>query len=219
MRKPWTLLLVGLVLGAALPVLARAPEALSIIINGHPVSGKALWYKEKIYVPLEDVAASTGGTYQYDERTGTARVTVGGGAARPGTPRVQQSSLDERPYIRVVWERKYVTGDNARVVTTLKNVGEATAQNFEAICIFKDDTLNELTAITRPIGSLGPGESRTVEFAMYDTSGVAGYPAYGYGTGGYYYPTGSVAGVGRGDKVLVDGHWTRIYYELKFNYQ
>lgn len=218
MRKSWTLLLVGLVLGAALPVLARAPEALSIIINGHPITGKALWYKEKIYVPLEDVAASTGGTYQFDERTGTARVTVGGSGS--GARVQQQSTSDERPYIRVVWERKYLTGSNARVVTTLKNVGEASAQNFEAICIFKDDTLNELTAVTRPVGSLAPGESRTIEFAMYDTNVSAGYPAYGYGgPGGYYYPTGNTGGISRGDKILIDGHWTRIYYELKFNYQ
>lgn len=216
MRKPWILLLVGLVLGAALPVLARAPESLSVFINGFPLGGKALWYKEKIYVPLEDVAASTGGTYQFDASTGTARVTVGGGAQR-GAP-AARTGIEERPYIQVVWERKYLTGSNARVVVTLKNVGEAPAQNFEALCIFKDDTLRELTAVTRPLGTLAPGESRTVEFALYDTN-VAAYPPYAYGPGGYYYPTGSVVGVGRGDKILVDGQWTRIFYELKFNYQ
>lgn len=215
MRKSWSLLVLGLLLGAALPVLARAPDALTIFVNGYPMAGKALWYKDRIYVPLEDVAKSTGGAYQYDATTGTARISVGA----PTATAIRREEPDQRPLVRVVWERKYLGGANARVVASLKNVGEAPAVNLEAICIFKDDTLNELSAVSRPVGNLLPGETRTVEFALYDTSVAGGYPSYGYGPGGYYYyPGGSTGSLSR-DKILVDGNWTRIYYELKLNYQ
>lgn len=204
-----------LVLALAGAVLARAPQSLTIFINGFPMTGKALFYKDKIYVPLEDVARSTGGTYSFDEASGTARVTVGAPA-----PTSQAAPAEGTPYVKVTWERKYLYGTNAKVVATLSNRGEAPARNLEVTCIFKDGTLNELNAVTRALGTLAPGESRTVEFILFD-SATAAYPTYGYYNGYYYYyPAAGVAGAGiGGDKINIGGHWTWIFYELRMNYQ
>lgn len=197
MRKLCTALLVCLV---ALPVLAVAPKALSVVINGYPVKGKALWYKGKVYVPLEEVAAATGGTYSYDPASGLAAVTVGA-AAPPARREVV------RPYIKVRWEKKYMTGGNAKVLATISNSGDVPAENVEAICIFKDGSLREVTAVTREVGRLLPGENRTLEFNLFE-----GYVVNQWGTpvvgDGLYY-----------DKILLNGEWTRVSYELKFNYQ
>lgn len=213
-RRTWFLIAaLGGILTLA-PALAGTPESLSILINGYAFSGKALWYKGKIYVPLEEVAKSTGGTFGYDPATGEAVVTVG---APPAELRAATPASGARPYIKVTWERKYLSGNNARVMATLTNQGDAPARDLEAICIFKDGYLNEIGAVARPLGTLGPGQSRTVEFQLYQESSLV-YPSYAYTGGYYYYPGGGLIG-GSGDKILVNGHWTRIYYELKFNYR
>ncbi len=196
-KKRW---LIGLVLLVTLPVLAAAPRALSVVINGYPVKGKALWYKGKVYVPLEEVAAATGGSYRYNPATGLAEVTVGLAAA-PARREVV------RPYIKVRWEKKYLTGNNAKVLATISNTGDTVAENVEAICIFKDGNLREVTAVTRDVGRLMPGENRTLEFNLFD-----GYVVNSYGA-----PI--VADGMIHDKILLNGEWTRVSYELKFNYQ
>ncbi|MCE7873970.1 hypothetical protein DYH09_26860 [bacterium CPR1] len=181
-------------------LLAAAPRALSVVINGHPVKGKALWYKGKVYVPLEEVAAATGGSYSYNPQTGQAEVMVG----NPPPP-IRRELI--RPYIKVRWEKKYLTGNNARVLATISNTGDAAAENVEAICIFKDGSLREVTAVTRDVGRLLPGESRTLEFNLFEGYVVSAYGAPIVADGLLH------------DKILLNGEWTRVSYQLKFNYQ
>ncbi len=202
-KLSWIMILLTAVL-VAMPggreLLAAAPRALSVVINGYPVKGKALWYKGKVYVPLEEVAAATGGSYSYNPQTGQAEVMVG----NPPPP-VRRELI--RPYIKVRWEKKYMTGNNAKVMATISNTGDAAAENVEAICIFKDGSLREVTAVTREVGRLLPGESRTLEFNLFE-----GYVVNSYGA-----PI--VADGLIHDKILLNGEWTRVSYQLKFNYQ
>ncbi|MCA9797165.1 MAG: hypothetical protein KC910_35385 [Candidatus Eremiobacteraeota bacterium] len=216
-RKTRICLLLAVFVVAALPVLAKAPEALTVFVNGYRVTGKALWYKGRIYVPLEDVASATNGQYNYDETNRTASVMVGPPNAAAGSPTLVLPSQAERPYLKVVWEKKYTTGTNARVLATVINRGSSQANDVEAICIFKDETLQEVSAVARPVGTLAPGQSRTVEFKLFESEASA--PNYAYpGYAGYSYGAPIVSGVGRRGEVLLDGQWTRISYELKFNY-
>lgn len=179
------------IVAIALPVLAKAPEALTVFVNGYRVTGKALWYKGRIYVPLEDVANSTNGHYNYDPSRKVASASIGSAVAGPEQPAAASA---ERPFIEVVWEKKYTTGNNARVVATLTNQGSLPARDLEAICIFKDSSLQELTSVTRPVGTLGPGQTRTVEFQLFNSQS----PTQG--------------------EIAASKQWNRISYELRFNY-
>lgn len=67
-----TLLVMALAVSAAL----AAPRALSITINETPFSGKALWYKERVYVSAEDLAVSLHATYSFNPKTGEVRITL-----------------------------------------------------------------------------------------------------------------------------------------------
>lgn len=176
----------------AVPVFAAAPQALSVLINGQAMQGKALWYKGRIYVPLEDVASSTHGTYRYDQNTGKAEVTVGQG----GKVSVQAG----RPHLKVKWEKKYVTATNAQVLATIVNNGQGVARNVEAVCTFKDPTLRELSASMQRAGDLKPGESRTLEFRLYEQPLQSGNCQFCGQFGGQQM------------------RWSRINHELTFNY-
>lgn len=102
----------------ALPVIAQAPKAISIIVNGVPLQGKALNYKGRLYVPLEDVAAATGGTFTTDPATGvvTATVPMQRTAMRPpGEVAPARPDPGPRPFIKVLFERKYVEQTNAQI--------------------------------------------------------------------------------------------------------
>lgn len=184
-------------------LLAQAPQSLSVLVNGYVLHGKALWYKGKVYVPLEDLATSTGGSYNYDPRTRVARATV-------GRPLRKFPGEVQRPVLKVVWQRKYTSPDNARVLATIANEGQVPANDVQVICIFKDETLQEISASTRNIGNLNPGQRRTVEFQLFGGGMRSDYPGYSP-----VYPWAPSVGPG---EVLVDGTWTRISYELKFNY-
>ena len=184
----------------ALPVLAQVPQALSIIINGVPLQGKALNYKGRLYVPLEDVAAATGGSFHTDARTGVVTATVLMPApARPGEL--------QRPYIKVVYERKYTEQNNARVIATIVNQGENAAENVDMICIFKGNQ-REITSYVQNLGTLQPGERRTLEFRLFEGS-----------TAPDYYTPNFAPGAVPDDKVYFNGEWVRLSYEFKFNYQ
>lgn len=209
MRNSWFLVLglvLGLIPGGVLPVLARAPGALKIFINDHPLAGKALWYRDRIYVPLEEVARSTGGTFTYDPSTGSARVRVGGpsdGPASAGPP-------EPRP--EVAWEREYPGGENLRVVACVRNAGGETARDLQVRCVFRDEEGRVLGTVLRAVGDLPPGQSRTVEFALVEAGAPGGYPAYGYGPGGYYYHPADPES--RSGQVRVEGRWTKVAHEL-----
>ncbi len=208
MKRRW--LAAFVLVAVALPVLAQAPKALTIFVNGYALQGKALWYKGRIYVPLEDVAKSTGGTFNYVTGTGTAQATVGAAGVPAPTAVVPATTTTttvapagSRPYLKVVYERKYTTGNVAKVLATVVNQGQLPAGNIEVICTFKDGLGRELTSQLQPAGNLNPGESRTLEFSFV-----------GYGFGPPLSP-----GYGQEDHLWIDGHWTRISYALKFNYQ
>lgn len=191
-RKLWMACLLLL----AIPCIAQAPQALSIIINGVPLQGKALYYKNRVYVPLEDVARATGGEYAVDSSTGVIHATV-------LTPTAGRKGEVSRPYLKVVYERKYTMGSNARVLATIVNQGPKPASNVEVLCTFKDGVRRELGASVQNLGSMAPGERRTVEFRLFEAantpSGFVGAPPY--------------------DQIYIDGVWTRVSYELTFNYQ
>ena len=61
----------------SLPVFAAAPKRLSVIIGGAPLEGKALWYDNQVYVPLESVSKALEGQYHYDAVQGVASVHLG----------------------------------------------------------------------------------------------------------------------------------------------
>jgi hypothetical protein len=184
------------------PVIAQAPQAMSIIVNGVAMQGKALNYKGRLYVPLEDLATATGGKYTLDAQTGTVVATVltPNNAGRPGEIL--------RPFLKVTYERKYTSQSNARVLATIVNQGDRLAKNVEVFCVFKSGATRELNTAVQNLGDLGPGERRTLEFRLYDSGSV---------------PTNQepVVSVGRApdDHVLVNGEWVRVSYELKFQYQ
>ena len=82
--------LLGIALLTALvgpPALAQMRQALSIVVNGVALQGKALTYKGRVYVAVEDLARATGGTYNYDSTTQVMKATIPqGGAPRGNYP-------------------------------------------------------------------------------------------------------------------------------------
>ena len=185
-----------------IPVIAQAPQAMSIIVNGVAMQGKALNYKGRLYVPLEDIATATGGKYTVDAQTGTVVATVltPNNAGRPGEA--------VRPFIKVTYERKYTTQSNAKVLATIVNQGDRPAKNVEVFCVFKSGALRELNTAVQNVGDLAPGERRTLEFRLYESGSVPNNQE----------PAVSVGQV-PDDRVLVNGEWVRVSYELKFQYQ
>ena len=184
----------------AVPVLAQAPQALSIIINGVALQGKALQYKGRLYVPLEDIAVSTGGSFSTDPKTGIVTATV-------LTPSGARRGEMQRPFIKVVYERKYTEHSNARVLATILNQGEKPAENVEMMCTFKGNA-RELNTYVQNVGTLKPGERRTVEFRLYEAANAAQNGAQP-----------GTLGVVPDDKVFINGEWQRVSYEFHFNYQ
>jgi len=61
----------------AVPALAQAPKELKIYLNQHPYTGKAIWYKDEIYVPLADIVRNLGGSFAYNHTTGVVNVSIG----------------------------------------------------------------------------------------------------------------------------------------------
>jgi hypothetical protein len=214
-RKKVAIVLAAFLIGG--PVLAQAPTALSIIVNGVPLEGKALMYKGRVYVPLEDVAHSTGGSYSYDPKTGIVEAMIASQAERQRMPEPQSSlppalpgrshEAAVRPVLSVSQAKKYVSPSNARVIATVSNNGSVPAQNVEAVCTFKDGELHEIGASFQMLGSLSPGESRTVEFRLYDSGSGSTVAS----------PVGSV-GAPPDDKILLYGNWTRVSYNIQLNY-
>lgn len=192
------------VLGALIvPVMAQAPGAISIVVNGVAMQGKALNYKGRLYVPLEDVAKATGGSYHLDSGTGIVTATI------PTTPnQAVRPNEFTRPHLKVTYERKYTTLSNARVIATISNNGEQVARNVEVFCIFKGGANRELSTAVQNAGDLSPGERRTLEFRLFEAANVASP-----------YDQGIATGQIPEDRVLINGEWTRVSYELRFQYQ
>ena len=197
-----------LCLAVPLVALAAAPKSLSVLINGKALSGKALWYDGKIYVPLKSVSKAIGGKYRYDSNRGLASVDLSRGRNITISPA-------ERPSLKIVKERVYSTGDNMKVMATIVNNGLVTAREIEATCTFHGTSRNELVASMAQLPALKPGERKTIEFWLYeqripDVDG--GRP--------YAQPI-SVPGAyaGRNSQhVYIGTDWQRVTYELEFDY-
>lgn len=195
MKSRKLLWLLALVL-IAVPCIAQVPQALSIVINGIPLQGKALYYKNRVYVPLEDVAHATGGQYSADPSTGVVQATV-------LTPIPARRGELQRAFLKVLYQRKYTSGTNARVLATIVNQGSKPAENVEVFCTFKDGVRRELGGSVQTVGNLKPGERRTLEFRLFEMANQPGF----------------FAGAPADDSVMVNGIWTRVSYELRFDYQ
>lgn len=199
------LLLAALLL--ALPVFAAAPKSLSVLIGGVALDGKALWYDNKVYVPLESVSKAVGGSYSYDASRGVASVDMG--------PRRQTLPSNARPYLKALNARSFSTGDNLRVLATVVNSGTAPARDIEITCTFESAYLGEITASVADLPELNPGEQKTVEFWLYeqripDTSGGRPY-AQPMAVPGSYLARGN-------DYVYVSGNWARVTHNLHFRF-
>jgi hypothetical protein len=181
------------------PALAQMQQVLSIVVNGVALQGKALTYKGRIYVAVEDLAQATGGTYQYNSTTHVMQATIPqGGVARP----VSAVRSGQRPWIKVVSEKKYVYADNAIVYATLKNASAWPALNVEVSCIFRGEGLRELGQSVQKLPVLQPGEQTTLEFRLFESANMQSY--------GPLPPEGSL---------VLNGSFTPISHNLKMNYQ
>ena len=153
-------ILAALILFLALPVFAAAPGTLSVLLGGVPMEGKALWYEDQIYVPLESVSKAVGGEYHFDESQGIASVNIRGTKLEPRP--------QERPYLKVKKQRTYSTGDNLKVLATIINTSGVPAEDIEVTCTFRDSSLQEITASVAQLPLLRPGQRKTIEFWLYE---------------------------------------------------
>jgi len=205
--KKRALTILILLFSATLIALAAAPTSLSVLINGKALSGKALWYDGKIYVPLKSVSQALDAHYEYDPNQGLASVDMGG-------PRTLVSPAD-RPNLQVSRERVYSTGDNLKVMATIVNKGLVPAREVEITCTFHGVSRNELTASVAQLPELRPGERKTVEFWLYEQripDATGGRP--------YAQPM-SVPGAytGRGSQhVYIGTDLQRVTFDLEFDY-
>lgn len=203
-------LILALLLLAALPLvaLAAAPNSLSVIINGKALSGKALWYDGKIYVPLKSVSQALDGNYSYNPETGLAAINLDDRGIR--------ISPADRPMLAVSRERSFSTGDNLKVLATVTNKGLVTAKDVELSCTFYGTSRLELTASVAQIPELKPGQRKTVEFWLYEQR----IPDENGGRA-YAQPI-SVPGAYAGKDnqyVYLGQRWERVTYDWEFNYR
>ncbi len=204
-RTRWIALLAALL---AIPVFAAAPKALSVIIGGVALDGKALWYDNQVYVPLESVSDALGGQYRLDQDRGVASVELARTAPAPHPA--------ARANIQTISERRYSTGDNLKVLATVKNTGSVAARDIEVTCTFQSGYLGEITSSIANLPELQPGQRKTLEFWLYeqripDASGGRPY-AQPMSVTGSFQPRGN-------DYVYVAGYWERVTHNLKFNFQ
>ena len=193
--------LLGLALLGALivpPALAQMQQVLSIVVNGVALQGKALTYKGRVYVAVEDLANATGGSYHYDATSHVMQATIPQG----GPGRSNTAVGGERPYIKVVSEKKYVYANNAIVYATIKNASKSPALNLEVSCLFRGEGLRELGQSVQKVPLLQPGQQTTLEFRLFETANTQTY--------GPLPPEGSM---------VFNGSFTNISYNLKMNYQ
>jgi hypothetical protein len=208
-----SLLALALVALAATAI-AAAPRALSIYLDDTPFAGKALWYKDRVYVSLEDLAGTMNATYSFKPSTGEVRVTFPARGASSAAPAVARSAGPVFPHVKVAWEQKYVFPNNAKIVAQFKNEGEATARSVEVVCIFKDTVLKPITADVKYLGDIEPGGVRTAEFYLYPGGGYA--PGAPIASGGWYGYAGF--GIVDDDKISIRGTLSSIHHEFRLTY-
>lgn len=188
----------------AAPALAQIPQVLSIVVNGVALQGKALFYKGRVYVAVEDLAKATGGSCAYEPSNKTLQATIpsGPGVARQAyAPRPAQSA-PERPWLKVESEKKYVYANNAIVFATIRNASKVPASNVEVTCTFRGGDTRELGQTLRVIPELQPGQATTLEFRLFETANTEAF--------GPIPPEGNM---------VLNGAFTRISYTLKMDYR
>lgn len=199
------LLLLAMLL--SLPVFAAAPKSLSVLIGGVALDGKALWYDNQVYVPLESVSKAVGGTYNYDSSKGLASVEL--------VPQQPPLPPNARPYLKTLNARSYSTGDNLKVLATVVNSGSAPARDIEITCTFESGYLGEIISSVANLPELAPGQQKTVEFWLYEQrlpDAVGGRPyAQPMSVPGSYLARGN-------DYVFVGGNWQRVTHSLHFKF-
>ena len=190
----------------ALPVLAAAPKKLSVLIGGVALEGKALWYDNQVYVPLESVSKAIDGRYHYDASKGVATVDIGSSR----TP-----STSGRAHLKALESRSFSTGDNLRVLATVINSGDGPARDVEILCTFGSGYLGDINVSIANIPELAPGQRKTVEFWLYEQR----IPDH---TGGRPYAQpmavpGSFLARGN-DYVYLRNGWERVTHNLQFRF-
>lgn len=195
-------------MAATLVALAAAPASLSVTINGKALSGKALWYDGKIYVPLKSISQALDGEYSYDPDTGLASVSLS-----DTSPAATSADF---PVLRVTRDRAYSTGDNLKILATVVNKGLVTAKDIELTCTFMGTSRQQLNASVAQIPELKPGQRKTVEFWLYeqrlpDENGGRAY-AQPMSVPGAYLGKDS-------QHVYIGQNWQRVSYQWEFNYR
>lgn len=193
----------------SLPVFAAAPKRLSVIIGGAPLEGKALWYDNQVYVPLESVSKALEGQYHYDAVQGVASVHLGSKHA------VKNSRTASRPFLKALETRSFSTGDNLKVLATVVNSGNAPAREVEIVCTFESGYLGAINVSIANLPEIAPGQRKTVEFWLYEQR----IPDH---TGGRPYAQpmavpGSFLARGN-DYVYLGGGWQRVTHNLQFRF-
>lgn len=204
------LLAVALILAVATGIWA-APRALSIFVNETPFAGKALWYKDRVYVSLEDLAGTLGATYSFKPSTGEVRLSFPNRGAGTGPATVVHTNGPVRPYVKVSWEQKYMFPNNAKIIAQFKNVGEAMAQHVEVVCVFKDNLQKPITADVKYLGDIEPNGVRTAEFYLYPNGG---YAPGAIVDAGYYAGFGIVDD----DKISIRGTLSTVNHQFRLMY-
>lgn len=184
----------------AAPALAQIPQVLSIVVNGIALQGKALFYKGRVYVAVEDIARATGGHCHYDPTNKTLQATIP--SSGPGMAANPRPQAPERPWLKVVSEKKYVYANNAVVFATIRNTSKTPAANVEVSCTFRGDGLRELGQSIQRIPELLPGQSTTLEFRLFEQPNTEPF--------GPTPPEGNM---------VYNGAFTPISYVLKMDYR
>lgn len=170
---------------------------LSITVNGVPLQGRALIYKGRVYVAIEDLAEATGGTSKYDAGNRTLQATIREANSAPATP------SGARPLLKVESEKKVVTQSNATVFATLRNTSKTAARNLKVDCTFSAAINGQTLGVTtRQVEELAPGRTVELEFRLFPDVSMP-YTGAGNREGVLRTPEGE----------------TRVNYALKMDYQ
>lgn len=224
MKKILFAFLAGLLVS---PVLAEAPKSLNIYLNERPYAGKAIWYKNEVYVPLADMVRNLGGTFAFNHTTGEMHINLGAvppagptrGTAPGGqAPGPMQAGGGGEPLVQAAFEHQLLYADNAKVSAVFRNNGDGVAHNVDVMCVFHDQMNHIIGTSVRFLGTLVPGESRSAEFWLFDpqsndvASGYAGYPDF---------VSGSSVNLNQSPLSTVDvgTYRTQVQYEFKVNYR
>jgi hypothetical protein len=213
------------------PALAEAPKALSIILNDRPYAGKAIWYKDEVYVPLADMVRNLGGTFSFNHTTGVMNITLGGRAPSTrtvspcrGETEPQPATAESTPppasaigaLVQASFEHQILYEDNAKVSAVFRNNGDTPAHNVNVLCLFRNNMHDIIGTSVRNLGGLQPGESRAAEFWLFEPQGAPPTSTVGYPATGDQSPVMNQSAL---TTISVGTYRTQVQYELQVNAQ